>query len=306
TNIARADIYFLIDTTGSMQSAIDDVNASMMRIATDVAGLIPDAQFGVGHYDDFPVDPYGNRQGEELGFYVTPLRACFFDFECSGPGAFCAAPGYCANTLILPRDDAPYTHLVDITGDLTRVNAALALRVNGGNDIPESGTEALFLAATGMGLTYPNTRTGTSTIAAKTCAPVAGETEPRRGYPCFRPGALPIIVTVTDAPFHNGTTATTADWTVPYSGTVAAAAHSFTQAVDALVALGARAIGVNVGTSTVGTAAGQDLAELARRTGTVSASGAPLVYTGAPSTTSTQIIEGIRTVASGTPQDVST
>jgi hypothetical protein len=306
TNIARADIYFLIDTTASMQAAIDDVNASLMTIAAEVARVVPDAQFGVGHFDDFPVAPYGDNPGEMLGFYVIPLRACFFPFECSGPGAFCASPGYCANTRSLTRDDAPYTHDQDITGDLARVNAALGLRVNAGNDIPESGTEAVYLAASGMGLTYPNTRTGTSTIPPKTCPPVAGETEPRRGYPCFRPGALPIFVTVTDAPFHNGTSATTVDWTIPYSGAVGASAHSFTQAVDALTALGARAIGVNVGTGAGGTAAGADLTQLAMRTGTVSSSGSPLVYTGTASMTADQIIAGIRSVVSGTPQDVST
>ena len=301
TNITRADIYFLIDTTASMQAAIDDVNASLMRIASEVARLVPDAQFGVGHYDDFPIDPYGDNQGESLGFYVTPLRSCFFAFECTGPGAFCAAPGYCANTVVLPRDDAPYTHDVDITNDLARVTSALALRVNAGNDIPESGTEAIYLAATGAGLTYPNTRTGSSTIPPKTCADAT-----RRGYPCFRSGALPIFVTVTDAPFHNGTTASRAEWTIPYAGSVGTAAHSFNQAVMALDDLGARAIGVNVGTDINGAAASQDLTQLAMRTGTVSATGSPLVYTGAASTTADQIISGIRSVVSGTPQDVST
>ncbi|WP_157070153.1 hypothetical protein [Sandaracinus amylolyticus] len=337
TAIARADVYFLIDTTGSMQTAIDDVNSSLMRIATEVARLVPDAQFGVGHYDDFPVEPYGNTSEAEPIYYVDSFGdpiACASNGTCralaSGTSvcdtrinrcvepctssAFCGAlstgstcpgtaPRYCS--VALPRDDAPYTHDVDITGDLARVNAALALRVNGGFDIPESGTEAIYLTATGMGLSYPNDRTGTSTIAAKTCAPVAGETDARRGYPCFRPGALPIVVTVTDAPFHNGTTTSTS-WSVPYAGPVASAAHTFAQAVTALNDLGARAIGVNVGTGTGGTAAGADLRALAMQTGTVSSAGAPLVYTGAASTTANQIIEGIRSVVSGTPQDVST
>lgn len=336
TAIARADVYFLIDTTGSMQTAIDDVNSSLMRIASEVASLVPDAQFGVGHYDDFPVHPYGNTSDgfpiyytsggapiscsstttcrvlasstsvcdTRYGLCVEPCTSTAF---CAGlvSGAVCpgAAPRYCSAPFA--RDDAPYTHDVDITGDLTRVNAALALEVNAGNDIPESGTEALYLAATGMGLTYPNDRTGTTTIAGKTCAAVAGETEPRRGYPCFRPGALPIVVTVTDAPFHNGTT-TSGDWSVPYAGSVAPVAHSFAQAVTALNDLGARAIGVNVGSGAGGTAAGADLSALATQTGTVNSTGMPLVYTGAASTTADQIIQGIRSVVSGTPQDVST
>jgi hypothetical protein len=338
TNIARADVYFLIDTTGSMQAAIDDVNASLMRIAGDVATLVPDAQFGVGHYDDFPVDPYGNTSDgipvyytDVFGLPITCTTASVCRAQASATSTchptlrLCVEPCTSTSTctalrsdLVCPsagsprvcslpvaRDDAPYTHDIDITGDLTAVRAALALRVNAGNDIPESGTEGLYLAATGMGLTYPNTRTGTSTIAPRTCPSVAGETEPRRGYPCFRPGALPIFVVVTDAPFHNGTTASTASWTIPYASPVTTA-HTFDQAISALDAIGARALGVNVGTGPGGTAAGTDLTALATRTGTVSATGSPLVYTGAASATATQIIEGIRSVVSGTPQDVST
>lgn len=331
TTIARADVYFLIDTTGSMQSAIDDVSSSLMRIASEVATLVPDAQFGVGHYDDFPVAPYGNTSdgfpvyytntaGNPIGCSATSTCRSFASATsvcdtryglCVEPctsTAFCAsllpaascpatAPRYCS--VGLPRDDAPYTHDVDITGDLARVRAALMLTVNGGNDIPESGTEALYLAASGVGITYPNDRGGSTTIPPKTCA--AG-----RGYPCFREGALPIIVTVTDAPFHNGTTATTGDWTVPYAGSVAPVAHTFDQAIAALQAIGARAIGVNVGSGPGGAAAGMDLRALATRTGTVTADGAPLVYTGAASTTADQIIAGIRSVVQGTPQDVST
>lgn len=329
TAIARADVYFLIDTTGSMQDAIDDVNASLMRIATEVAALVPDAQFGVGHYDDFPVSPYGDTSNGFPVYYTsggapigcsstTTCRAfasstsvcdtrynlcvepCTSTAFCASllPTATCPASGarYCS--VPLARDDAPYTHDVDITGDLARVRAALSLTVNGGSDIPESGTEALYLAASGMGLTYPNDRAGTTTIPPKTCT--SG-----RGYPCFRPGALPIIVTVTDAPFHNGTT-TSADWSVPYAGSVAPVAHSFAQAVAALNDLGARAIGVNVGSGAGGTAAGADLRALATQTGTVSSTGMPLVYTGAASSTADQIIAGIRSVVQGTPQDVST
>ena len=337
TNIARADIYFLIDTTASMQAAIDDVNASLMRIAAEVSALVPDAQFGVGHYDDFPVDPYGNTRDGFPVYYTdifgdpitcTTTTICRLDASatsichptlrlcvepctstatCAALGAFtCPASGsprVCS--VEVPRDDAPYTHDVDITGDLGAVRAALALRVNAGNDIPESGTEGLYLAATGMGLTYPNTRTGTSTIPPRVCPTFPDELDPRRGYPCFRPGSLPIFVVVTDAPFHNGTTPTTLDWTVPYASPVTTA-HTFDQAMAALDGLGARAIGVNVGTGIGGAAAGTDLTSMASRTGTVSATGAPLVYTGAASATATQIIEGIRSVVSGTPQDVST
>ena len=70
---------------------------------------------------------------------------------------------------------------------------------HGGSDGPESYVPALYSTATGMGLTWP-----TGMIPGRTCEMIPDETGPRRGYPCFRPGALPIILLFGDANFHNG------------------------------------------------------------------------------------------------------
>jgi len=260
TNISKADVYFLIDTTGSMQSAIDDVNSSLMSITTAVAGLVRDVQFGVGHFDDFPAGGYGTAEG-------------FFS----------------------SRADKPYIHLVDITNDLGAVNRALSLTVNDGSDTPESNTAAMYLTASGAGMTYSHDTLGTETIPPKSCPSIPDEPGVRVGYPCFRPGALPIVVLVSDAPWHNGV-----DPAFDYVGITGPV--SFLMAADAMNAIGARFIGANVGFA----GSGPDMDQMARRTGSVRSDGSPLVFTGAASSTADQIITGITSLVGGTPQDVST
>lgn len=55
---ARADVYFLADTTGSMGSHIAAVQAGANQILTDLNALGVDLAYGVGNYKDFPFDAY--------------------------------------------------------------------------------------------------------------------------------------------------------------------------------------------------------------------------------------------------------
>lgn len=54
----RADIVFLSDVTGSMFSVIDDVQTNAAQILSDTEEL-GDVWWGVGSYQDFPIDPWG-------------------------------------------------------------------------------------------------------------------------------------------------------------------------------------------------------------------------------------------------------
>lgn len=54
----KADVYFLADTTGSMGSILNAVQAGANAILTALNGLGVDLAFGVGNYKDFPHDPY--------------------------------------------------------------------------------------------------------------------------------------------------------------------------------------------------------------------------------------------------------
>jgi hypothetical protein len=50
----KADVYFLADTTGSMESVLAAVQAGANNILTTLNGLGLDLMFGVGNYKDFP------------------------------------------------------------------------------------------------------------------------------------------------------------------------------------------------------------------------------------------------------------
>lgn len=203
------DVYFLMDTTGSMGGELANLKTGVGTIAAEIEAASPEAWFGLGAFDDYPVGGFGS----------------------SG--------------------DVPFRHLRSMTDDLSAVVSGLApLSVAGGSDGPESQLPALWSVATGNGL-------GTWSPASPGCGGA------RIGYPCFRPGARPVIVLITDETSHN--------WpTVDYSG-VSPVPPTFAEAVAALNSIGARVVGINSGT----TAARPFLLDLARRTGTVDASGDP-------------------------------
>ncbi len=262
TNLQVADVYFLIDTTGSMQSSIDNVSSSLTMLSTQISSAIPNVQLGVGQYRDFP-----NASG-------------LFDIHAYGDSG-----------------DMIYRNEQIITPDLSQVQSALGrLSAAGGSDTPEGTTEALYLTATGMGGSW-TFASGASpySVGAANCPSAPDDPAPHIGYPCFRPGALPIVVLVTDAPFHNGPGGLDA-----YSG-ITPPPSTFAQAVGALNDIGARFIGVSVGSVP---RPSEEM--VATMTGTVDTSGSPLVYDATGGTVSNAILEGIQTLTGHTPQDVDT
>jgi hypothetical protein len=99
------------------------------------------------------------------------------------PRSFYGSPG-CPDVVL--------QHFQDINVNPALSQAAVnALNLHCGSDWPESQTAALWSTVTGRGLTgYHGNRLN--------CP--AGTF----GYPCFRNGAIPIVMLFTDAPFHNG------------------------------------------------------------------------------------------------------
>ncbi len=271
TTISQADVYFLIDTTGSMGGPIANVQSSLRTIAGELGGVIRDVQMGVGHFEDFPNS-----------------RECApFDFDC----LLMSGGSYGSGT------DVAYAHIQDITPDVMAVQRALdGLTLGNGADAPESHVEALYQTATGEGGSWSfGGGIPAHTIARRACPSIPDDPAPRRGYPCFRSGSLPIIVLVSDVVFHNGNGGTNA-----YMG-ITPAPHTFAQAAMALNGIGARMIGVAVGG---GGRPDQDA--MARMTGTVDGSGTPIVYDAPSGEVSRSIIDGIGSLVGGTPQDVTT
>jgi hypothetical protein len=61
TDIQYADVYFLMDTTGSMSGAITGLRTTLTgTIIPGIDAAITDVQFGVGQHRDYPYDPYGS------------------------------------------------------------------------------------------------------------------------------------------------------------------------------------------------------------------------------------------------------
>ena len=152
TSIKIADVYFLVDTTGSMRNDVDELQLTISDpIIPGLTGAVPDLRMGVGHFEDYPVSPYGQT------------------------------------------GDSSYENIANLDADPESMVAGVAALPNGsGADIPESHVTALWTVAKGD-------PTPTMPLQPEpTCGAVYF------GYPCFRPGSLPVILLVTDAQFHNG------------------------------------------------------------------------------------------------------
>ncbi len=164
TDVSQADVVFQIDTTASMDYAINNLKTNLANVAAAVQAKVKSLAMGVVEHKDFG-DPFVVR----------------YDYR---------------NTT------------VGTAAGLAGVQAALnGLVSSGGGDLPEAGWEALYsiaggppLSATASGTTW----TSTFNLGATPPNPVpAGETQGTVGGAGFRSGAVPIIVTVSDAEWHD-------------------------------------------------------------------------------------------------------
>ncbi|MFZ5478551.1 MAG: hypothetical protein ACOZNI_17405 [Myxococcota bacterium] len=118
-HIEMGDIGFIIDTTCSMGGTISAISSEFATIVTELDSVLPDTAYGVGGHDDYAYGSYGSA-GIDKPFYLRQ----------------------------------------QITTELTDVQTALnGLSTHSGADGPESGTEALYQAASGAG--YDQTCNGT-------------------------------------------------------------------------------------------------------------------------------------------------
>jgi hypothetical protein len=127
-------------------------------------------------------------------------------------------------------DDVPYELLQEQSDSLAAAQAAVRRLddpLGFGGDFPESTAEALFQIATGEGLEVAGEELIDEHLPAAEL----------RGGASFRPGALPVVVVVTDARSHDAW-----EYASAFEG-----AHSLAEATEALVELGARVVGVASG-----------------------------------------------------------
>ncbi len=217
TTLQRADVYFLMDNTGSMGGTVAALQSGLTT-GTLVAGCpggvigaircgIPEAWFGVGGFDDYPAGGYG------VGSYST-------------------------DAVGIIHDQAFFQYSIMTMSTATASAAVGRYRVNNGNDVPESGLAALYALASRDTLGgYVRYATGTTvTTTPPACA--AGY----RGAACFRPDAVPIIIIMSDVDQHNSPTCG-----CNYSGV---SAPAYATVTASLATLNARVVGIDTGSST--------------------------------------------------------
>lgn len=285
TNITQADVFFLVDMTASMRGVRSNIIQGLINtIIPGIQAAIPDVQLGVGGYDDYPVDGFAGRETDRPFYLLRGIGPSMEDLgRWSIPGA--SATTCPSNPSI--HDIGQITEAPNGRPDL--LEAVEGLPCHAGRDAPESTGPALWATATGRGLTWPG-----GSVPGRTCPSHPDETGARRGYPCFRPGSLPIVLVFGDDAWHNGPGAT-----YPY----AFPAPTYSETASALNAIGARVISITNAPSTP-----SGYREVTVDTGAVRADGSPLTFSIAAGGNglSTAVVDAVAQLVGGTPQDVST
>lgn len=121
TKVPKLDVFFNVDTTMSMKDEMKELRTSLRTtIVPRIQKTVKNTEFGVGSFQDFPVDPYGR-----------------------------------AKTLGGGRDQ-PFRLKQAITSDIGKVQQGVnALKLGHGEDVPESALESLYQISTGEGLSGP-------------------------------------------------------------------------------------------------------------------------------------------------------
>ncbi len=276
TTIRVADVFFITDTTGSMGGTVDNVKRSV----AGAGGIIERIA------DTIPDAWVGGGQFDDMPF-----------------GSYGSSPD---EPFILAIGMTPPDRAAEVQTAFNRI------MLHGGADGPESHTQALWQIITGEGNTWTGSGAGSYTIPAyrDRCLDTGW------GAPCFRDGALPIVVLFTDICSHNGPPDEDGSCD-PYTGITPAPAL-WADTVAEMNRRGARYIGVNAsGGASCATVTGPSgyspcwfHKRTATETGTVDLDGNPLVYDLPNSASTTEfadrIVEAIETVATRVALDVDT
>jgi hypothetical protein len=151
--------------------------------------------------------------------------------------------------------DRPFKLAAPIGGDAVTGISSLAPPLGCGLDAPESGWEALYQIATGVG--WATFTDSNGTVYAPLVSPFVPTPAGPIGGAGFRKNALPIVMHVSDAPNH-----TPADYAPFFAG-----AASASTATAALTGIGARVITANSWSAGMGTDPQPELVALANATG---------------------------------------
>jgi len=176
-------------------------------------------------------------------------------------------------------------------------DATTMIRAEAGGDFPESQVLAMHSLLSGFGT--PNYEHPTHQVRLPENCDVGPDDFGVYGWGCFREGRVPIIVLFSDSPWHNGFGLANHYLTTPD-------APLYDDLLVEMIRRDAYFIGIDVG---VGPLAGNTFLSsqrLARDSGTVDDSGAPIVFMGTPDAIAANVIAGVSTLAGTTRQDVTT
>ncbi|HKP59924.1 MAG TPA: C-type lectin domain-containing protein [Polyangiales bacterium] len=241
--LKNADVYFLLDTTGTMIDERDNLLATLT--SGNVVNCAQLSQCCAGNTTCTGIVSANNQtncynaQPTYCGKYVDCADAnldgapdnnlrtegvvgairCLVGTSWFGTGYFREMPAHKdpepdpvwgEGERYGDRDEHVYRHLIDMTPDYDQVRKALgAMSMNYNWDEPEGGFMALYSTLTGKGHYFGINRPAVpERTSAQGCA-----TSDMFGYPCFRKDAVPVIVYLTDRPSHNGPGDATTDTT---------------------------------------------------------------------------------------------
>lgn len=208
----KADVVFAFDTTGSMGGEINVLKSSLSTtVIPGVRASVPDVGFGLVDFRDF------RYPGDPMNMWVVRLLSR-------------------VQTVVTSQGVAQIQNYVNY------------LYAEGGGDIPEAGWEAMYSIAGGPPITVQGSNpAGTPPeyesdfhIEDLDVPPPEGESYGTLGGVGFRSGALPIIIAITDAEWHD---APGSGGLNPYPESLAGV-PSRADAIARLNAIGARVISV--------------------------------------------------------------
>jgi hypothetical protein len=252
TKLQSIDLYVMLDRSGSMSTEIASVKANLSQVVTNLA-----------------CPPLGTGAP---GTCIPDLWAGAATIGYHGAAA------------------AAFQNWVDISPS-PNFSGVPITEPTATSDTAEPLTFAAFAAVTGQG--GANYTMG-SVPARATCAgsPAANAGNATFGYPCFRAGALPVVLLATDEPpLSTGDTYKAPDWN--------------TIVKPAFLLAKAKLVGI-LGSGVAGTSVDTDLRAMATGTGAVDAANgnAPLVFDGSGANAASAIQTGIFRLANGLPLDI--
>ena len=212
TTLNKGDLGIIVDTSNSMDAEFKNLQTNLGTIIDGLKTKFDDVGIGIAGHDDFPTwnwDSVTTYPVCTAPTYSCPVGSACYDLGL--PKYFCLPPylpnqhGTCNNASYgktSPPSDDPYYQLTAITNDKAAAVAAVkGLRMSSGEDLPEDQVAAMMHAFTGVAISWP---------AMNGCPsgsrPTVADTATLFGALRFRAGSFPILLSLSDAAFHNGIT----------------------------------------------------------------------------------------------------